>query len=483
MIDTTITPVILAGGKGTRLWPLSREDTPKQFCKLRQGLSLFQTTVERVQKSKVFSAPIIVTGEAYIETVKQQLKAISVEAAAIISEPIGKDTSAAILLAIEVRNSDQPFLVMPSDHLIADESKFINAVENATISAVQDGLIVTFGIRPTHPETGFGYLRAGKAFCNQPVLQLTNFIEKPDIETANDLIKQSNVYWNAGIFLFDPKIARSEFEKLSKVIFKSVVKAAALGSWNEEVFEPESTEFDACPAISFDYSIMESTTRAATIPVSPQWSDLGSWKAVWETSARDKAENVVGENCYIENATDCLVRSDGPTVGVSNLTDIVVVASKDAVLVTSRSNPQGVKPLVEAMKDANVTAATQHLGKDLPWGRLDSLDAGDAHQVKRVRIDPSQSLSTHYHHHRAKHWIIVSGIATVVLDEDAVDLSAGQQIFIPQGAIHRLDNFTGDTVEMIEVQLGQYLGEDDIVHIEDSNGVLTTSIPQLDEAA
>ncbi len=470
MANEKITPVILAGGKGTRLWPVSREDMPKQFCKLNEGLSLFQSTLVRVQNSSRFNRPVIVTGSSYVGTVRQQLKELSIEAEAIISEPVGKDTSAAVLLAVEVAAENELFLVMPSDHLIADDGKFFDAVDAAAQSAHLDGLIVTFGIKPTHPDTGFGYLRAGKPYYNRPVSQLENFVEKPDLETAMELVKQPDIFWNAGIFLFDPKTVRAEFEKRAPSVFSSVIMSVNFGQWAEEVFTPEADLFNTCPAISFDYAIMEKTNRAATIPVDPKWSDLGSWTAVWETSSKDEQNNVVGENCYAENASECLIRSDGPVVGIAGLDDIAVVASKDAVLVTSLSNPQDTKQLVVNMKQAGEAAATAHPGEDRPWGRFDSLDRGNEHQVKRIRVDPAQRLSLQYHHHRAEHWVVVSGIATVTVDDAVVDLSVGEQIFIPQGAVHRLDNFTDETVEIIEVQIGSYLGEDDIVRVEDIYG-------------
>jgi len=403
MANEKITPVILAGGKGTRLWPVSREDMPKQFCKLNEGLSLFQSTLVRVQNSSRFNRPVIVTGSSYVGTVRQQLKELSIEAEAIISEPVGKDTSAAVLLAVEVAAENELFLVMPSDHLIAEEGKFFDAVDAAAQSARLDGLIVTFGIKPTHPDTGFGYLRAGKPYYNRPVSQLENFVEKPDLETAMELVKQPDIFWNAGIFLFDPKTVRAEFEKRASGVFSSVVMSVNFGQWAEEVFTPEADLFNTCPAISFDYAIMEKTNRAATIPVDPKWSDLGS--------------------------------------------------------------------------------ATAHPGEDRPWGRFDSLDRGNEHQVKRIRVDPAQRLSLQYHHHRAEHWVVVSGIATVTVDDAVVDLSVGEQIFIPQGAVHRLDNFSDETVEIIEVQIGSYLGEDDIVRVEDIYGREPIPAALIEDAA
>ena len=483
MTHTKTKPVILAGGKGTRLWPVSREDTPKQFCKLNDNRSLFQQTIQRVRNSDLFYSPVVVTGEAYVETVKRQLDEIGVQAEAIISEPMGKDTSAAVLLAIAVSNNNHPFLVMPSDHQIADEEAFYEAIETAVESVRVDQKIVTFGIVPTHPDTGFGYLRAGENFRNTSVRDLENFVEKPDLGKAVELIKQPNVFWNAGIFLFDPNTTRDEFGRCAPEVYYTVLESVQRGTWNDRVFQPDAETFAKCPAISFDYAVMEKTAQAAMVAMAPKWSDLGSWKAIWETSEQDADENVVGRNCYTENSSYCLVRSDGPVVGVAGLSDVVVVASKDAVLVTSRSNPQDVKPLVESMKQAEVAAATAHPGEDRPWGRFDSLDFGDSHQVKRIRVDPGQRLSLQYHHHRAEHWVVVSGVATVTVDETVTDLSVGEQIFIPQGAVHRLDNFTSETVEIIEVQIGSYLGEDDIVRVEDIYGRSPTVPSNLQTAA
>lgn len=461
-----IIPVILAGGKGTRLWPISREDLPKQFCAMDNGTSLFQQSIARIQDNPMFAAPIIVTGKRYVDMVRTQLDDLCCQPMAIISEPVGRDTAAAVLLAVEVANkgSDQLMLVMPSDHLIADELELMRAVKSTTPAAHKDGLIVTFGIRPSHPETGFGYIRAGAPLYNRHVCDLECFIEKPDQATAIKLVQDPNVFWNAGIFLFHSETARGEFSKLAPTITDPVFNSVTNGIWKGDVFHPQSEYFHQVPAISFDYAIMEPTDCKATISVNPQWSDLGSWKAMWETAERDESQNVVGDNCYAVNANDSYIRSDGPVVGVAGLKDVVVVASPDAVLVTSRSNPQDVRKLVDTMKDEAVSAATKHVRSDRVWGSTNRLTEGNQFNVQHLQLKPGQAIPTVYHHHRDLALTIVRGSVQAVINGVLQEKIAGEQLLVAKGAKYSLANTSGESAELIEIRLGAYLSDDDFVN-------------------
>ncbi len=478
-LNKKITPAILAGGSGTRLWPLSREDMPKQFCKLDGEHSLFQKTVLRVNDPSIFNAPIILTNEKYASTVNTQMREIGVLPNSIILEPCGRNTSAAIALAVEVasNSADNTFLIMPSDHLIRDENAFRSALVKANTIVQNEQRIVTLGIKPTHPETGYGYLKAGSKLGVDGGFNLEMFIEKPNQKKAEELVVQDDVFWNAGIFLFDQTTITEEFSRYQPQLTLQIKRSVVHGTWVGNNFTPDASIFSNIKSISFDYAVMEHTTKAALVSVDPKWSDLGSWTAMWETASKDEDNNAHSGDIYSTGTSNNLVYSDGPTVGVSDLSDIVVVASKDAVLVTSRENAQGVKTLVEQMGDDDCKVAKSHNGENRPWGRFDSLDKGEMHQVKRIKVVPGGRLSLQYHHHRAEHWVVVSGIATVTVDEDVMSLGPCQQVFIPQGAVHRLENFTDQDVEIIEVQYGHYLGEDDIVRVEDIYGRDPSEIP------
>ena len=472
MTTNKIRPVILAGGSGTRLWPISREAFPKQFCRIADQPSLFQQTLDRLRDLGRFDEPVIVTNERHASTVNSQLSEMDMTACMVICEPVGRDTTAAILLATELcaSNDDHLMMIMPSDHIIEDIPAFASAVDAAQELAERDKCIVTFGIRPTHPETGFGYLQAGWPVINTRGFLIDRFLEKPDRNYAEKLVQDPHVYWNAGIFMFERTIVEDEALRLAKEILSGVRESIATGEWRNKSFYPGATAFSSVPAISFDYAIMEKTHRAAVIPTEPKWSDLGSWGAVWEQGDRDGYGNLVSGNVYCRETENSVAISDGPVIGVCGLEDVVVVANRDAVLVTSRNDAQGVKKLVDSMKMRSPNIVESHAGEDRPWGRFDSIDRGASHQVKRIRVDAGGRLSLQYHHHRAEHWIVVSGTATVTVGEAVKELNPLEQIYIPQGAVHRLENFTRKQVEIIEVQYGSYLGEDDIVRVEDVYG-------------
>ena len=472
MTKVKIRPIILAGGSGTRLWPMSRESLPKQFCRIERQHSLFQQTIDRLNRIDRFDAPVIMTNERHVETVRAQLAELETTACMIICEPVGRDTSAAIITANELcaANDDRVLMVMPSDHLIEDIDAFTSAIDAGRFVAEKEKFIVTFGVLPTRPETGFGYIRAGSPVINTRSFFIERFLEKPSLIDAESLIQQTNVYWNAGIFMFDSAVLAEEARKHVPEMLDRVHDAVHDGRWQGTNFYPESTAFSSLTKISFDYSVMEKTRKAAVVPMDPKWSDLGSWSAVWEHGKYDDYGNLVSGNVVCRDTENSLAISHGPTVGVCGINDVVVVANRDAVLVTSRNGSQSIKSLVETIKARKPEIVEGHTGEDRPWGRFDSLDRGDSHQVKKIRVSPGGRLSLQYHYHREEHWVVVSGVATVTVGDTVKELKAAEQVHIPKGAVHRLENLTSEPLEIIEVQYGDYLGEDDIVRVEDVYG-------------
>jgi len=469
MSKIKITPVIMAGGKGTRLWPVSRLSMPKQFCKLDEELSLFQQTLNRICSHEMFVEPVILTSANYLSLVKMQMDEIGFSAKRIICEPCGRDTAAAVglcLAAPGIEDADL-LLVMPADHKIEQAGLFHTAIEEAATVAQQSGSILTFGIKPTEPATGYGYLRAGHSIANSTARKLDGFIEKPDFDTAQSLIENDNVYWNAGIFMFNTSVMKSEFRKHAPEVYNHIQFAMENAKVTGETVFPDDAHFSRINAISIDYAIMEHTQNAALIPVAPQWCDVGCWDAVWSASEHDENANAISGNVLAQNIQNSYVRSKGPTVAISNVDDIIVVADRDAVLVTSRGNSQSVKTLMNMVEDAKPELAKQHAGEQRPWGEFNSIHRGKEHQAKSIVVKPGGQLSLQYHFHRAEHWVVVRGCATVTVGKDIMQLTPGQHVHIPQGALHRLENHTGELVEIIEVQYGSYLGEDDIVRVED----------------
>ena len=485
MTHKRITPIILAGGSGTRLWPLSRKNMPKQFCSIEDQESLFQKSLKRVDNTDMFHLPIIVCNRKHKSIVSTQLMLANKEAQMIIQEPEGRDTAAAIALAVQLAGGDasDQFLVMPSDHEIENVEGFRNTLKQAQPIVANHDRIVTLGIEPAYPETGFGYIRAGQALGNSNCNELIEFIEKPNTEKAEILVQEQNIYWNAGIFFFSDAVIRSEFLKHSAGIFNDVGRSVAMGKWEGKNFTPDVAEFSKVNALSLDYAVMEKTEFASVAPLQADWSDMGTWNTVWDLSEKNNKQNVIKGTSYSEDNQRCFIQSDGPVVGVCGLEDIVVVANRDAVLVTSRENPQGVKKLVEQMKLDETPVVQSHSGENRPWGRFDSLDKGETHQVKNIKVNPGGQLSLQYHFHRSEHWIVVKGVATVTVNDEVSQLIPGQQVFIPQGAVHRLENFTDEPVELIEVQYGTYFGEDDIVRVEDIYNRSATEKPMQQHAA
>lgn len=467
-----LTPLILSGGSGTRLWPVSRKNLPKQFLSLMGQGTLFQQTVARTQLLPDVAAPIVVASDDHRFLAAEQLLESGIRDATIILEPLPRNTAPAIALgalrAVQ-KSPDAVLLVLPADHLIGDTQSFQAAVEKA-MPAAQEGWLVTFGIRPDRPETGFGYIRRGEALDGN-AFRVAKFVEKPALETAQSYLKEGCYDWNSGMFLFKASRYLEELASHAPGMLQAVKAAHAAATTDLDFVRISSDAFAKVPEDSIDYAVMEKTQRAAVIPVACAWSDIGSWSALWLAGARDADGNIREGDTIAVNTTHSLLRSHErhllATVGVENL---IVVTTPDATLVAHRDAAQDVKLVVEQLKAAGRTEHSFHRVVRRPWGSYDSLESGERFQVKRIIVKPGASLSLQKHHHRAEHWIVVSGTAEVTCDDRVFLLGENQSTYIPLGSVHRLRNPGKVPLEIIEVQSGSYLGEDDIVRLEDVYG-------------
>ncbi|WP_275671609.1 mannose-1-phosphate guanylyltransferase/mannose-6-phosphate isomerase [Pseudaquidulcibacter saccharophilus] len=470
-----IYPVILCGGSGTRLWPLSRQSYPKQFTKIIGETSLFQQSALRCA-SEEFAPPVIVTGEQFRFTVVEQLAQVEISPSAILIEPEGKNTAPAVFAAalyIYEKDPDAQILVMPSDHVIPNAKAFQNVVAQASTVAGQ-GNIITFGIKPTGPETGYGYLKladANAANVNIPT-KLDSFVEKPDLEKATTMLSAGGYLWNAGIFLFNARTIIDAFDKYAKGIKEVVTKALHGFSTDLGFTRIDATEWAKVKADSIDYAIMEKADNIYAMPFNDGWSDLGGWAAVWQESNPDSAGNVTSESATAIDCKDTLLRSETPDlelVGIG-LDDIITIAMHDAVVVAKKSEAHRVKEAVSTLQAKGKKQATHFPKENRPWGWYETLALGNRFQVKRICVKPGGSLSLQSHFHRAEHWVVVEGTAKITLEEKVHLMSENQSIYIPIGAKHRLENPGKLPVLLIEVQTGSYLGEDDIVRYGDVYG-------------
>lgn len=469
----TITPVILAGGSGTRLWPLSRADRPKQFQKFLGERSLLQETLARLADFDGYGAPVILTNEAYRFVVAEQADEIGVDLGAIVLEPMMRNTAPALAAVAHMAAKDDAeaiLHVMPSDHAIEVDDGYWTAIR-AAAGAAREGRLATFGIEPTHPATGYGYIKAG-AKLSDGVHEIERFIEKPDLARAEAMIAAGGHMWNAGMFLFRAADFLAEAEALCPDVEAAAIGAVDAAAADLDFLRLDADAFAKAPDISVDYAIFEKTARAAVVPLSVTWSDLGAWNAVWAASPRDAAGNAARGPATLLNATNCFVASEGPHVAVQDVEGVAVVATPDAVWVGSLEKAENVKSLVGALKanEATEDLATDHRTSYRPWGGYTSAMMGERFQVKRLFVKPGAKLSLQKHHHRAEHWIVVSGTAEVTVDDKVFILSENQSTYIPLGAVHRLANPGKILLELIEVQSGSYLGEDDIIRIEDEFG-------------
>lgn len=464
-----IQPVILAGGSGTRLWPLSRQHYAKQYIALDSKQSMLQTTVERLSDLKCL-APLIVCNEESRFLAAEQMRQIGLSDALILLEPAGRNTAPAIALAAFEAvsgGSDPILLVLPADHNIRDTKGFLQAVEVAT-SLTEAGHLVTFGILPTRPETGYGYIKTG-----EPVgggFKVEAFIEKPGCKVAETYLDTQGSYWNAGIFMFRASLYLEELQNHRPDILEACGAAFAGNKRDLDFLRFDTDAFLACPSESIDYAVMENTDRAVVLPLDAGWSDIGSWAALWEVLPKDDAGNCeIGDVITIDGSNN-YIHSSHRLVATVGLENIVVVETKDAIFVAPKDKVQNVSKLVEHLKETGRSEYQYHREVYRPWGKYDCVDAGGRYQVKLITVNPGATLSLQKHLHRAEHWVVVRGTAKVTKGEEVTLLSENQSTYIPLGEIHALENPGKIPLELIEVQSGSYLGEDDIIRFGDRYG-------------
>jgi len=461
-----IIPLIMCGGAGTRLWPASREVRPKQFLPLFGPRSTFQATILRVSDATLFERPIIITNTAYRFMVQEQLAEIGLEADVLL-EPIRRDSGPAISAGAafaQIRDNDAVVLALAADHVVRDTDAFIAACRRGLIAA-EAGRIVTFGIQPERAATEYGYISPGERVSGE-VRSVKKFVEKPDPVTAAEYIK-SGYLWNSGNFMFRASVLLDEYRNVDAASVQAVTDSVTRAGRDLGFVTLEASAFESAKAISIDYAVMEKTSRAAVVPVACGWSDVGSWHAVWELSGKDAQGNAAQGTAVFEDSRNCNVSTDKALVALEGVDDLVVVATQDAVLVSRQKDANGLKRLVAKLKIVAPQVTEDHLKVHRPWGSYQSVDMGDRHQVKRIVVKPGGRLSLQKHHHRSEHWIVVRGTARVTVDELVKIVHENESIYIPIGTVHRLENPGKILLELIEVQTGSYLGEDDIIRIED----------------
>jgi len=460
-----IIPVILCGGSGTRLWPLSRKLYPKQFISLASDNTLFQATILRLPKE--VANPLIICNEEYRFLAAEQLRQINKDSNDIILEPIGKNTAPAVALAALVAGNDPLLLVLPADHVIEDEEYFKKLVLEA-VPLAESGKLITFGVIPTEAHTGYGYIKGGRKL--DVGLAVDQFVEKPSTQNAKRYFESGKYYWNSGIFLFNASRYLEELNKFRPDIYRAC-KESMLGTKSDLNFlRIDKTRFEECPSESVDYAVMENTADAVVIPMDAGWSDVGSWSSLWDITNKDHNGNVIHGDVIIHNSTNSFIRSDDKMVTAIGVDNLVIVVTKDVVMISNKDSVQDVNLIAKKLKDSKRTEWEIHREVYRPWGKYDSIDYGDRYQVKRITVKPGAALSLQKHQHRAEHWIVLVGTAKVTKGEEVLLLAENESVYIPIGVIHALENPGEVDLELIEIQSGGYLGEDDIIRLQDRYG-------------
>jgi mannose-1-phosphate guanylyltransferase/mannose-6-phosphate isomerase len=465
-----IVPVLLSGGSGSRLWPLSRESYPKQLLPLFGEHTLLQQVALRVSDRELFDPLLVIASEEHRFVIAEQLRTIGIDRPQVILEPCGRDTAPAAAVAalqVALTNPDALILLSPADHLIRDHDSFKEHVLRASLAA-RSGQIVLFGIKPSMPATRYGYINAGPASgSNDDTCEVAAFTEKPSLEGAKAFIESERYYWNSGIVLVTARILIREFEAFAPDILSTCREATRAMTNGFDFVRLDPARFFECPSISLDYAVLEKTRSASVLPSFFDWSDVGSWSAVYDAEPKSEIGNVVSGDVELEATRDCYVHSEGPLVAAVGIENAIIVAMPDAVLVASKDHDQDVKTIVGRLNARNHSAGRQNLKVHRPWGFFQRIHEGDRFQVKRITVNPGAKLSLQKHYHRAEHWVVVNGTAIVERDDMRTLLRENESIFIPLGAVHRLENPGKVPLNLIEVQSGPYLGEDDIVRFED----------------
>ena len=467
-----VIPVILAGGSGTRLWPLSRELHPKQLIGLIDEYTMLQNTVMRLSGFDGIERPIVICNENHRFMVAEQLRSIGIDPLAIMLEPVGRNTApalaAAAIKALEV-DENPTLLILPADHTISDTDKLYDAMRQG-VALAEKGHLITFGIVPESPETGYGYIRKGAPVNGGDAVVIDRFVEKPDLAVAETYVASGEYCWNSGMFMFGCREVLDELDRFAPEIVAACHQAVEAGARDLDFFRLDAEAFSRCPEDSIDYAVMEKTEKGVMISLAAGWNDVGSWDALWQIGKKDDAGNVTKGDVVTHDVSSCLLQSESRMIAAVGLKNMIVVETKDAVLVAPRDCGQDVKKIVSRLKAENRSEALLNTVVYRPWGSYEGIDMADRFQVKRITVKPGAELSLQKHFHRAEHWVVVRGTAIVTRDDEKILLKEDESTYISLGTVHRLENPGKIPLELIEVQSGSYLGEDDIIRFEDNYG-------------